>query len=124
MRLKGKVAIITGAATGLQGSVMGFGGAAAWRFLREGAKVVVTDIDSDRPKKGLDEEIIKFISQKKNEPEWMLSWRINSYKKWLKLPKPEWANLNFPEIDFQDIYYYSAPKGFEKKTKRFKRGRS
>ncbi len=77
----------------------------------------VTDIDSDRSKKGLDEEIIKFISQKKNEPEWMLSWRINSYKKWLKLPKPEWANLNFPEIDFQDIYYYSAPKGFEKKPK-------
>jgi len=77
----------------------------------------VTDIDSDRPKKGLDEEIIKFISQKKNEPEWLLSWRLNSYKKWLKLPKPEWANLNFPEIDFQDIYYYSAPKGFEKKPK-------
>ncbi|MDC0233089.1 Fe-S cluster assembly protein SufB [Pelagibacteraceae bacterium] len=77
----------------------------------------VTNIDSDRPKKGLDEGIIKFISQKKNEPEWMLSWRLNSYKKWLKLPKPEWANLNIPEIDFQDIYYYSAPKGFEKKPK-------
>jgi Fe-S cluster assembly protein SufB len=77
----------------------------------------VTDIDSDRPKKGLDEEIIKFISQKKNEPEWMLSWRLDCYKKWLKMPQPEWANLKFPEINFQDIYYYSAPKGFEKKPK-------
>ncbi len=77
----------------------------------------VTNIDSDRPKKGLDEEIIKFISQKKNEPEWMLSWRLNCYQKWLKMPNPEWANLKIPEIDFQDIYYYSAPKGFEKKPK-------
>ena len=77
----------------------------------------VTDIDVDRPKKGLNEEIIKFISQKKNEPEWMLSWRLNCYNKWLNMPKPEWANLKFPEIDFQNIYYYSAPKGFEKKPK-------
>ena len=77
----------------------------------------VTNIDSDRPKKGLDEEIIKFISQKKNEPEWMLTWRLNSYKKWLKMSDPKWANLKFPEIDYQDIYYYSAPKGFEKKPK-------
>ncbi len=77
----------------------------------------VTDIDSERPKKGLDEEIIKFISQKKKEPEWLLSWRLESYKKWLKMPKPKWANLNFQEIDFQDIYYYSAPKGFEKNPK-------
>ena len=77
----------------------------------------VTDIDSYRPRKGLDEEIIKFISQKKNEPEWMLSWRLDCYKKWLKMPQPEWANLKFPEINFQDIYFYSAPKGFEKKPK-------
>ena len=77
----------------------------------------VTDIDSERPKKGLNEEIIRFISQKKKEPEWMLSWRISCYKKWLKMPQPKWANLKFPEIDFQDIYYYSAPKGFEKKPK-------
>jgi len=77
----------------------------------------VTNIDSDRPKKGLNEETIKFISQKKNEPEWMLSWRLDCYKKWLKMPQPKWANLNIPEIDFQNIYYYSAPKGFEKKPK-------
>jgi len=77
----------------------------------------VTDIDSDRPKKGLNEETIKFISQKKQEPEWMLSWRIECYKKWLKMPQPQWSNLAIPKIDFQDIYYYSAPKGFEKKPK-------
>ncbi len=77
----------------------------------------VTNIDSDRPKKGLDEEIIKFISQKKNEPNWMLTWRLDSYKKWLKMSDPKWANIQFPKIDYQDIYYYSAPKGFEKKPK-------
>ncbi|MDA9633052.1 Fe-S cluster assembly protein SufB [Pelagibacteraceae bacterium] len=77
----------------------------------------VTDIDSDRPKKGLDEEIIKFISQKKNEPEWLLSWRLECYKKWLKMSDPQWSNLKFPKIDYQDIYYYSAPKGFEEKPK-------
>ena len=77
----------------------------------------ITEIESDRPKKGLSEETIRFISRKKNEPEWMLSWRIDCYKKWLKMPQPKWANLNIPKIDFQDIYYYSAPKGFEKKPK-------
>ena len=77
----------------------------------------VTNIDSDRPKKGLNEEIIKFISQKKNEPAWMLAWRLDCYKKWLKMSDPQWANLKFPEIDYQDIYYYSAPKGFENKPK-------
>ena len=77
----------------------------------------VTDIDSDRPKRGLDEEIIKFISKKKNEPEWMLAWRLDCYKKWLKMSDPQWANLKFPKIDYQDIYYYSAPKGFEEKPK-------
>ena len=77
----------------------------------------VTEIDSDRPKKGLNENTIKFISKKKNEPEWLLSWRINCYQKWLKMPQPKWANLKFREIDFQNIYYYSAPKSFEKKPK-------
>ncbi len=77
----------------------------------------VTNIVSDRPKKGLDEEIIKFISQKKNEPDWMLTWRLDCYKKWLKMSDPQWANLKFPEINYQDIYYYSAPKGFENKPK-------
>ena len=77
----------------------------------------VTDIDSDRPKKGLDERIIKFISKKKKEPEWMLTWRLDCYKRWLKMSDPQWANLKFPKIDYQDIYYYSAPKGFDEKPK-------
>ncbi len=77
----------------------------------------VTEIESDRPKKGLDEEIIKFISKRKNEPKWMLTWRLDCYKKWLKMSDPQWANLNFPKIDYQDIYYYSAPKGFDEKPK-------
>ena len=77
----------------------------------------VTEIESDRPKKGLNEETIKFISKKKNEPEWMLTWRLDCYKKWLKMSDPQWANLKFPKIDYQDIYYYSAPKGFEDKPK-------
>ena len=64
----------------------------------------VTKIDSDRPKKGLDENIIKFISKKKKEPEWMLNWRLDCYKKWLKMHDPEWANLKFPKIDYQDIF--------------------
>ena len=77
----------------------------------------VTEIESDRPKKGLNEETIKFISKKKNEPEWMLTWRLDCYKKWLRMSDPQWANLKFPKIDYQDIYYYSAPKGFEEKPK-------
>ena len=77
----------------------------------------VTDIESDRPKKGLNEETIKFISKKKNEPMWMLNWRLNCYKKWLNMSDPQWANLKFPKINYQDIYYYSAPKGFEDKPK-------
>ncbi len=77
----------------------------------------VTDIDSEKPKKGLNEDTIKFISLKKNEPEWMLEWRLKAYSKWKKMKEPKWANLIFPEIDYQDIYYYSAPKGFDKKPK-------
>ena len=77
----------------------------------------VTKIDNEKPNKGLNEDIIKFISQKKNEPGWMLNWRLKAYSKWKQMKEPKWANLNFPEIDYQDIYYYSAPKGFEKKPK-------
>ncbi len=77
----------------------------------------VTDIDADKPKKGLNEDIIKFISSKKNEPKWMLDWRLKAYSKWKKMKEPGWANLKFPKIDYQDIYYYSAPKGFDKKPK-------
>ena len=72
----------------------------------------VTDIETDKPKKGLNEDIIKYISSKKNEPKWMLDWRLNSFAKWNKMKEPNWANLDFPKIDYQNIYYYSAPKDF------------
>ena len=76
-----------------------------------------TIIDSDRPEKGLNENIIRYISNKKKEPQWMLDWRLKSFEKWKTMKDPSWANINFPKIDYQDIYYYSAPKGFDDKPK-------
>ena len=70
----------------------------------------VTDIRADQAPKGLSEEIIRFISAKKNEPEWLLAWRLKAYRHWLKMDEPKWPNLTYPTIDFQDIIYYSAPK--------------
>lgn len=70
----------------------------------------VTDIEADEAPKGLDESTIRFISAKKNEPEWMLEWRLKAYRQWLKMEEPNWANLNYPPINYQDIIYYSAPK--------------
>ncbi len=69
-----------------------------------------SDIETEFSEKGLNEDVIRFISQKKNEPEFMLEWRLNAYRKWLPMKHPEWAHLDIPEIDFQDIYYYAAPK--------------
>ncbi len=69
-----------------------------------------TNVEVEKSPKGLNEDIIKFISSKKDEPKWLLEWRIKAYNKWLKMEKPLWANVNFPEINFQDIYYYAAPK--------------
>ncbi len=76
-----------------------------------------TELDEIRPPKGLNEDIIKFISAQKDEPEWMLNWRLNAFKVFNKLPKPEWAKLNIPEIDYQDCYYYSIPKSLKDKPK-------
>ncbi len=70
----------------------------------------VTDIESDKAPKGLNEDIIRFISAKKEEPEWMLEWRLKAYAVWQKMEAPDWAKLNIPPIDYQDAYYYSAPK--------------
>ena len=70
----------------------------------------VTSIDSDQAPKGLNEDIIRFISAKKNEPEFMLEFRLKAYRHWLKMTEPSWAHVNYPKIDFQDIIYYSAPK--------------
>lgn len=70
----------------------------------------VTDIEADEAPKGLNEEIIRFISLKKNEPEWMTEWRLKAFRHWLKMIEPKWPNVKYPEINFQDIRYYSAPK--------------
>ena len=72
----------------------------------------VTDIESDKAPKGLNEDIIRFISAKKNEPEWMLEYRLKAYRYWLTLSdeEPAWAKLHFPKINYQDSYYYAAPK--------------
>mgnify|MGYP000474487291 CR=1 FL=1 len=68
-----------------------------------------TDIESEKAPKGLDEDTVRFISAKKNEPEWLLEWRLDAYRRWLTMEEPEWAKVNYPEIDFQDSYYYAAP---------------
>lgn len=73
----------------------------------------VTEIETEKAPKGLNEDIIRFISAKKNEPEWMLEWRLKAYEKWLTMESPDWAKLNIPEIDYQDVYYYAAPKSAE-----------
>ncbi|MEL6193664.1 MAG: Fe-S cluster assembly protein SufB, partial [Bacteroidota bacterium] len=65
---------------------------------------------SDKAPKGLNEDIIRFISAKKDEPEWMLEYRLRAFKHWQRMKTPEWAHVDFPPIDFQDIYYYAAPK--------------
>jgi Fe-S cluster assembly protein SufB len=73
----------------------------------------VTDIESVTAPKGLNEDIVRFISAKKDEPEWLLEWRLEAFKRWLTMREPEWANVQYPKIDFQDLYYYSAPKSTE-----------
>ena len=69
-----------------------------------------TLIESEKAPKGLSEDTVRFISAKKNEPEWMLEWRLGAYKRWLTMREPTWARVHYPKIDYQDIYYYSAPK--------------
>ncbi len=70
----------------------------------------VTDIESDSAPKGLNEDTVRFISAKKQEPEWLLEWRLKAFRAWLKMTEPKWHNVTYPQIDFQDIIYYSAPK--------------
>lgn len=69
----------------------------------------VTDIAQDFAPKGLSEDIVRFISTKKQEPDWMLQWRLEAYARWLAMDAPDWAKVSFPKIDFQDLYYYAAP---------------
>ena len=69
-----------------------------------------TDIESETVPPGLSEETIRFISAKKEEPEFLLEWRLKAFRKWQEMQEPHWAFLNYPAIDYQDIAYYSAPK--------------
>src|SRR5918994_5009137 len=70
----------------------------------------VTDIESDKAPRGLSEDIVRFISAKKNEPDWMLAWRLDAYRRWLTMKEPTWARVHYNKIDYQDLYYYSAPR--------------
>ncbi|AQX19829.1 Fe-S cluster assembly protein SufB [Bartonella sp. WD16.2] len=69
-----------------------------------------TNIKTDKAPKGLNEDIIRFISAKKNEPEWMLTWRLQAFHRWTTMEEPHWARVEYPKINFQEFYYYAAPK--------------
>jgi Fe-S cluster assembly protein SufB len=69
-----------------------------------------TEIETELAPKGLNEDIVAFISQKKNEPQWMLDWRLEAYRRWVQMTEPTWAKVHYPKIDFQDLHYYAAPK--------------
>ncbi|MDD7908867.1 MULTISPECIES: Fe-S cluster assembly protein SufB [Pseudovibrio] len=73
----------------------------------------VTDIESELAPKGLNEDIIRFISAKKEEPEWMLNWRLEAFKRWQTMKEPSWARVNYPPVEFQELHYYAAPKAKE-----------
>ncbi|MCY4312445.1 MAG: Fe-S cluster assembly protein SufB, partial [Gammaproteobacteria bacterium] len=77
---------------------------------REYKEGFVTDIDADTLPPGLDEGIIHTISTRKEEPQFLLDWRLSAYRNWLKMEEPEWPHLHYPKIDFQEISYFSAPK--------------
>ena len=85
---------------------------------REDEHGFITDIETDSVPPGLNEDIVRLISAKKNEPEFMLEWRLKAYRHWVKLEKaeaePKWANVHYPPIDYQDMIYYSAPKPKQK----------
>ncbi|MFQ6552165.1 Fe-S cluster assembly protein SufB [Aestuariibius insulae] len=76
-----------------------------------------TEIEMEFAPKGLNEDIVRLISEKNEEPEWMLDWRLEAYRRWVKLDEPEWAMVHYPKIDFQDQYYYARPKSMEVKPK-------
>src|ERR1700733_9212622 len=70
----------------------------------------ITDIESEKAPKGLNEDIVRFISAKKGEPAWLTEWRLDAYKRWLTMQEPTWARVDYPKIDYQDLYYYFSPK--------------
>ena len=71
----------------------------------------VTEVETEFAPKGLNEDVIRFISAKKEEPEWLLEWRLKAYERWLTMDEPEWAKVHYPKVDFQDIYYFASPDG-------------
>ncbi|HCY54359.1 MAG TPA: Fe-S cluster assembly protein SufB [Oceanicaulis sp.] len=73
-----------------------------------------TEIEQEFAPKGLNEDIVRFISEKKGEPQWMLDWRLDAYRRWVEMKEPTWANVHHPKIDYQDAYYYAAPKNAAK----------
>ena len=72
-----------------------------------------TDIDADKAPNGLNADIIRFISAKKDEPEWLLEWRLDAFERWQTMQEPDWAHVDYPKIDYQDLCYYAAPKSME-----------
>jgi Fe-S cluster assembly protein SufB len=70
----------------------------------------ITDVEMEKAPKGLDESTVRYISARKNEPAWMLEWRLDAFRRWKTMQEPTWARVNYPQIDYQDIYYYAAPK--------------
>ena len=77
----------------------------------------VTDIEAETAPRGLNEDIVRFISGKKDEPEWMLEWRLEAFQRWKEMTEPKWARVHYPPIDYQDAYYYAAPKSQTDKPK-------
>ncbi|MCB1676891.1 MAG: Fe-S cluster assembly protein SufB, partial [Halioglobus sp.] len=80
---------------------------------KEYAAGFVSAIESDTLPPGLDEDVIRFISARKNEPQWLLEWRLEAYRGWLQMSEPTWAHVHYPPIDLQAISYYSSPKSIE-----------
>jgi Fe-S cluster assembly protein SufB len=74
--------------------------------------------------KGVNEDIVRLISDKNGEPEWMTDWRLQAFKRWKQMDEPDWAMVNYPPIDYQDQYYYARPKSMQEKPKSLGRGRS
>src|SRR4028118_943413 len=69
-----------------------------------------TEVEMEKSPRGLSEDVIRFISAKKGEPEWMLQWRLDAYKRWLTMKEPAWARVSYDKVDYNDIYYYAAPQ--------------
>ncbi|WP_347332292.1 Fe-S cluster assembly protein SufB [Marinimicrobium locisalis] len=84
---------------------------------REYAAGFHTDIDTDTLPPGLNEDVVRFISAKKGEPEWMLEWRLQAFRAWEKMEEPSWAHVNYPKVDFQSLSYFSQPKSMEDRPK-------